>query len=185
MTEFDSIRDLKTMKHLWAPWRMDYILKGNKKKGCIFCYDKRRAKDRENLILHREKYAFVMMNRYPYNNGHLMVAPRRHCVHLESLNPIESNDLFELLKVSIRVLKDTLSPHGFNIGVNIGRVGGAGEEHIHFHIVPRWAGDTNFMPILGETKIVPEYLSTTYHKLRAAFIIHLNKKAGQKREGKE
>ncbi|MBM4305449.1 MAG: HIT domain-containing protein [Deltaproteobacteria bacterium] len=172
------------MKHLWAPWRMSYILKGNKRKECIFCLAKRTAKDRENLVLHRGKYAFVMMNRYPYNNGHLMIVPHRHCINLESLSPLESKDLFELLKISIQVLKTTLSPHGFNIGVNIGKIGGAGEKHVHFHVVPRWAGDTNFMPILGETKIVPEYLVNTYQKLRSAFTIHLKKKR-QKREEKE
>jgi ATP adenylyltransferase len=163
---------------------MGYILKGNKRKRCIFCFEKRAAKARENLVLHRGKYAFVMMNRYPYNNGHLMIAPHRHCINLESLSPPESKDLFELLKISMKVLKTTLSPHGFNIGVNIGKVGGAGEKHIHFHVVPRWTGDTNFMPILGETKVVPEYLVNTYQKLRSAFIIHLKKKR-QKREEKE
>jgi ATP adenylyltransferase len=125
------------------------------------------------------------MNRYPYNNGHLMIAPHRHCTNLEDLNPLESNDLFELIRVSLRVLKATLSPHGFNIGVNIGKVGGAGEEHIHFHIVPRWAGDTNFMPTVGETKVMPEYLANTYRKLRSAFITHLNKRTERKREEKE
>jgi len=164
---------------------MNYILKGIKKKGCVFCFGKGRIRERANLILYLGKHAFIMMNRYPYNNGHLMVAPRRHCTDLESLNTLESEDVFELIRVSIRVLKATLSPHGFNIGVNIGKVGGAGEEHIHVHIVPRWAGDTNFMPILGETKVVPEYLDQTYQKLRAAFINHLGKQTGQKREEKE
>jgi len=173
------------MKHLWAPWRMNYILKGNKKKGCVFCFGQRRTRDRANLILYRGTHAFIMMNRYPYNNGHLMIAPRRHCTDLESLNTLESDDVFELIRVSIRVLKATLSPHGFNIGINIGKVGGAGEEHIHVHIVPRWAGDTNFMPILGETKVVPEYLDHTYQKLRAAFTNLLGKRTGRKREEKE
>ncbi|MBS3917316.1 MAG: HIT domain-containing protein [Deltaproteobacteria bacterium] len=172
------------MKHLWAPWRMDYILR-RKEKGCIFCLHPRCDGDRDNLILYRGNHAFVMMNRYPYNNGHLMVVPRRHCIDLESLNHFESKELFELLSASIRVLKKSLSPEGFNIGVNIGKVGGAGEDHIHFHIVPRWPGDTNFMPILGETKIVPEYLSNTYQRLHSAFIEHLKKRPGQKGGGKK
>ena len=167
------------MKHLWAPWRMNYILK-RKEKDCIFCLKPSRERDRENLILYRGKHTFVMMNRYPYNNGHLMIVPHRHCIDLESLNPLESKELFELLRVSIGVLKISLSPQGFNIGVNIGKVGGAGEAHIHFHVVPRWAGDTNFMPILGETKIVPEYLSNTYQRLHSTFIDHLKKRTRQK-----
>lgn len=172
------------MKHLWAPWRMDYILKP-KEKRCIFCLRPNKKTDRDHLVLYRGKYAFVMINRFPYNNGHLMVAPLRHCVDLESLTSHESKELFELLQGSIRVLKNSLFPEGFNIGVNIGKVGGAGEEHLHFHIVPRWAGDTNFMPILGETKIVPEHLSNTYQKLHAAFLEHKQKKTGRKGGGKE
>jgi ATP adenylyltransferase len=163
---------------------MNYILK-RKKKECIFCLKPSRERDRDNLILYRGKHTFVMMNRYPYNNGHLMIVPHRHCTDLESLNHLESKELFELLKVSIRALKISLSPQGFNIGVNIGRVGGAGEAHVHFHIVPRWAGDTNFMPILGETKTVPEYLSNTYQRLHSAFIGHLKKSPRQKGGGKK
>lgn len=148
---------------------MEYILK-QKEKGCIFCLQTKRKDPQDSLVLYRGHHAFVMMNRYPYNNGHLMVVPHRHCIGLESLTRVESEELFELLKVSIRVLKKSLSPEGFNIGVNIGKFGGAGEDHLHFHIVPRWAGDTNFMPILGETKIIPECLSNTYQKLHSAFI---------------
>lgn len=167
------------MKYLWAPWRMDYILK-EKRKECIFCLRPKRERDREDLILYRGRQAFVMMNKYPYNNGHLMVVPHRHCTDLESLSNTETNELMHLLKVSIQVLKSSLFPHGFNIGLNVGKAGGAGEDHLHFHIVPRWSGDTNFMPILGETKIVPEYLANTYEKLHAAFVNHQKKKARQK-----
>ena len=181
---FDNIEEGETMRYLWAPWRMDYILK-DKGMGCLFCMKPKQGKDRENLILCRGKHAFVMMNRYPYNNGHLMVVPHRHCTDLEDLNPLESKELFDLLKVSIRLLKSSLSPHGFNIGVNIGKVGGAGEDHLHFHIVPRWAGDTNFMPVLGETKIVPEHLVNTYQRLRSAFIDHLKKRTRRKGGGKK
>lgn len=177
---FDPKSEGEAMKQLWAPWRMVYILK-KKKKGCVFCLQPNADADRDRLVLYRGKYTFVMINRFPYNNGHLMVAPLRHCCDLESLTLPESRELFELLKVSIRVLKSSLSPEGFNIGVNIGKVGGAGEEHIHFHIVPRWAGDTNFMPILSETKIVPEHLSNTYEKLYAAF--WEQRKKGTERKG--
>lgn len=172
------------MKHLWAPWRMEYILK-SKEKGCIFCLQTRPEGDRDHLVLYRGHHAFVMLNRYPYNNGHLMVAPHRHCIGLEALTPLESKELFELLKASTHVLKHSLSPGGFNIGVNIGKIGGAGEDHLHFHIVPRWAGDTNFMPILGETKIVPEYLSKTYQKLHSAFVDHMKTKKRRKGERKK
>jgi ATP adenylyltransferase len=167
------------MRYLWAPWRMDYIL-GEKERGCIFCVKPKRKKDKENLILYQGKYAFVMMNKFPYNNGHVMVVPKRHCCDLDELNDNELQELFYLMKVSTQVLKSSLHPHGFNIGMNIGKVGGAGEEHIHFHIVPRWIGDTNFMPILGETKIVPEYLEHTYQKLRSAYLVLFQKNRGQK-----
>jgi ATP adenylyltransferase len=121
-----------------------------------------------------------MMNKFPYNNGHLMIVPKRHSFGLEQLHPRELEDLFSLLRTSTLVLKKTLKPHGFNIGINIGVVGGAGEKHIHFHIVPRWAGDTNFMPVLGETKIIPEYLENTYQKLHSAFRDFLLPKKSQK-----
>jgi len=156
------------MKQLWAPWRMCYI-QGEKGKGCIFCQKPSERKDEENLIVCRRRQAFVVMNKFPYNNGHLMVVPKRHCVDLEELDAAESREVFRLLRASIRVLKDTFHPHGFNIGINLGRAGGAGEEHVHVHIVPRWNGDTNFMPVFGETKIIPEYLNETYPRLHAAF----------------
>ena len=123
---------------------------------------------------------FVIMNRYPYNNGHLMVVPRRHCLDLEQLDNTELKELFDLLKASVRVLKASFHPNGFNIGMNIGKMGGAGEDHLHLHIVPRWAGDTNFMPVIGETKIIPEYLERTYQKLHSAFADLLWKKRVQK-----
>lgn len=167
------------MKFLWSPWRMDYIL-GKKQRGCIFCKKPMEKKDRENLILYRGRYAFVMMNRFPYNNGHLMVVSKRHCLDLDQLNDKEFQELFFLLRASTQVLKTSLHPHGFNIGINMGRAGGAGEEHLHVHIVPRWTGDTNFMPVLGETKIVPEYLEKTYQKLHAAFMNLRRKKVGRK-----
>ena len=167
------------MRYLWAPWRMDYILE-KKQKGCIFCNTSKDKGDEKNLILWQSNDAFVIMNRFPYNNGHLMVVPRRHCTDLDQLSNEELQELFYLLKVSTQVLKKYLHPHGFNIGINIGKVAGAGEDHIHFHIVPRWRGDTNFMPVLSGTKIIPEYLEETYHKLSSAFRDLLRKKRGQK-----
>lgn len=154
---------------------MDYILR-EKKKGCFFCQKLKEKKDVKNLILYQGEYVFVIMNKYPYAHGHLMVAPKRHCLDLEKLNPNELREIFEFLRASVQMLKANFHPHGFNIGMNIGKVGGAGEKHLHLHIVPRWAGDTNFMPVIGKTKIVPEYLDKTYQKLCSTFIDFLGKK---------
>ncbi len=167
------------MKYLWAPWRMDYILE-EKKKGCIFCKKPMEKKDKENLILFQSDDAFVIMNKFPYNNGHLMVVPKRHCIDLDQLSDEEFQEISYLLRASTQVLKECLHPHGFNIGMNIGKVGGAGEEHVHFHIVPRWKGDINFMPVLSETKIIPEYLEKTYLKLHSAFKGLFQRKRGRK-----
>jgi ATP adenylyltransferase len=156
------------MKMLWAPWRMKYIREG-KDKGCFFCEKPKEKRDEKNLILHRENRTFVIMNKFPYNNGHLMIVPNRHCGDPDELDAQEFQELFQVMKVSLRVLKAALSPHGFNIGFNIGKAGGAGEEHLHLHVVPRWTGDTNFMPVLGETKVLPEYLNETYHHLCSLF----------------
>jgi len=158
---------------------MDYIL-GKKEKGCLFCQKPLERRDKENLILYQKKYGFVMMNKFPYNNGHVMVVPKRHCFELGELGDREVKELFHLLKSTTWVLKEILHPHGFNIGINIGKVGGAGEDHLHVHIVPRWAGDTNFMPILGETKIIPQYLEETYQKLHSAFQNFSKKRIGKK-----
>jgi ATP adenylyltransferase len=158
---------------------MDYIL-AKKEKGCLFCRKPKEKKDKENLILYRGKTAFIVMNRFPYNNGHLMVIPNRHCVDFDELNDEESQELCFLIRLSLRVLKEAFHPHGFNVGLNIGNAGGAGEPHLHLHVVPRWNGDTNFMPALGETKVIPEYLARTYEKLYPAF-----KGSGRKGEKRE
>jgi ATP adenylyltransferase len=162
---------------------MDYILR-KKKKGCFFCKNFKKKESRKNLILVQGESVFVVMNKYPYNNGHLMIAPKRHYVDLEQLEDHEFQELFHLLKTSIRVLKASLRPQGFNIGMNIGKVGGAGEEHLHIHLVPRWTGDTNFMPIIGETKIISEYLGETYQKLHSVLTDQKEKakKGGQDNE---
>lgn len=141
-----------------------------KGKGCFFCKDLKEKVQKKNLILYLGQYVFAVMNRYPYNSGHLMIAPKRHHLHLEDLNNDELKEFFELLKMSTRALKNALRPQGFNIGMNIGKAGGAGEDHVHLHVVPRWEGDTNFMPMIGETKVVPEYLEKTYQKLHHAFM---------------
>ena len=167
------------MDYLWAPWRMEYIL-GKKKRGCFLCKKLKEKKDKERLVLYQGQHVFVIMNKFPYTNGHLMVVPQRHCLNLEQLNTEELKELFELLKVSVRALKASLRPQGFNIGMNIGKMGGAGEDHLHLHIVPRWPGDTNFMPVLGETRVISEYLEETYEKLRSAFRDLLRKKGVQK-----
>ncbi len=158
----------KMMKFLWAPWRMDYILR-EKEEGCFFCKTPLEHRDRENLILYRGKSGFVVMNKFPYSNGHLLIVPYRHCITIEDLRGGEMKELFNLVKAGSRALREALHPHGLNIGVNVGKAGGAGEDHIHIHVVPRWVGDTNFMPVLGETKVIPQYLDETYRKLKAAF----------------
>ncbi len=153
------------MKVLWAPWRMTYIA-GDREQGCLLCSKLKGRDDRGNLILCRSSHSFVILNRFPYTNGHLMVVPNRHVASLDELNEGEMVALMALLKQSIIILKRALKPDGFNVGMNIGSVAGAGiEDHIHFHIVPRWNGDTNFMPVLVETKVMPEYLEKTYDRL--------------------
>ncbi len=153
------------MKVLWAPWRMTYIA-GDREQGCLLCSKLKGRDDRGNLILCRSSHSFVILNRFPYTSGHLMVAPNRHVASLDELNEGEMVALMALLKQSIIILKRALKPDGFNVGMNIGSAAGAGiEDHIHFHIVPRWNGDTNFMPVLVETKVMPEYLEKTYDRL--------------------
>jgi ATP adenylyltransferase len=148
---------------------MSYIL-GDKEKGCIFCKRAEDNRDEENLILLRGKTHFVIMNKYPYNNGHLMVVPYRHTADFEGLSTAESLEMMELMSKCISVLQKTMNPDGFNVGMNLGRIAGAGiDDHLHFHVVPRWAADTNFMPIIGETKVISEALSETWRKLRQAF----------------
>lgn len=156
------------MKNLWAPWRMEYIL-GAKKGGCFFCQSLREKNGSKNLILYRGEKCLVILNRFPYNNGHLMVAPFRHIGKLESLKEEELKEMFSLAQKLIPLLKETLNPQGFNLGINLGKVAGAGVRgHLHLHIVPRWEGDTNFMPVLSRTKVIPENLAETYRKLKEA-----------------
>jgi ATP adenylyltransferase len=157
------------MKTLWAPWRIEYIL-SEKPKECIFCEKPKELKDRDNLILYRGNLSFVIMNKYPYNNGHLMVVPYKHTDTLDGLTTEELHDLMEMTQFTTHNLKRAFSPEGFNIGINIGVVAGAGiEEHLHVHIVPRWGGDSNFMAIVGELRVIPEHILETYDKLYPFF----------------
>jgi ATP adenylyltransferase len=157
------------MKSIWAPWRMDYIL-GDKPETCIFCSKSGEKDSKANLILYRGKLSMVMINKYPYSYGHLLVAPGRHVSGLDDLEITEVNNLSLVLQKSVVILKEAFQPHGFNVGLNQGKVAGAGiEEHLHFHIIPRWSGDINFMPLLAETRVIPEHLDETYNKLVPLF----------------
>jgi len=157
------------MRQLWAPWRMKYI-QMEKPEGCILCELPGQDNDAANYILYRGVKNFIIMNSYPYNPGHLMVAPYRHVANLEELTDEELYEHFDLVRRSIRVLRQVFSPDGFNIGTNIGKAAGAGiEDHIHTHVVPRWQGDTNFMPVMADVRVVPEALAETYGKLKDKF----------------
>jgi ATP adenylyltransferase len=159
------------MQHLWAPWRNEFI-KGPTPEGCFFCAAAAAdpSQDADYLVLARRELALVILNRYPYNNGHMMVAPTAHLANLEELPPATANEVMALSQRALRVLRQVLSPHGFNLGINGGKVAGAGvADHVHQHVVPRWDGDTNFMPILADTKILNESLTTSYQELRAGF----------------
>jgi ATP adenylyltransferase len=157
------------MKYIWAPWRIQYI-RGEKPAGCFLCTKPMEDKDKANYILYRGKKNFIMLNSFPYNPGHLLVAPYRHTGNLEELTAAERNEHFELVSRSIQVLKEVLNPGGFNIGANLGRVAGAGiEDHFHSHIVPRWNGDTNFIPVLADVRVIPQALAETYDALRGKF----------------
>ncbi len=154
------------MDHIWAPWRMDFIL-GDKPSGCILCMRPLENDDRANLILFRSQLNFIILNKYPYNPGHIMVAPYRHIPDLADMTPEEMVEHFELVRKITIVLRQAFSPAAFNIGLNIGKVAGAGiGDHIHSHIVPRWSGDTNFMPVVADTRVLPESLLSTYDKLK-------------------
>jgi ATP adenylyltransferase len=156
------------MEELWAPWRIDYIL-SKKPEGCIFCDKPAEKKDEENLILFRGRHCFVMLNAFPYNNGHMMVVPYRHTASLSGWEAEEQQEMMQLAGMCVDLLKRTMRPDGFNLGINMGLVGGAGiADHLHLHIVPRWNGDTNFMPVLSDTRVISEGLAATYGKLKAA-----------------
>ena len=159
-------------EQLWAPWRLQYIESADKAEGCIFCTFPARdsADDRETLILHRGEHAFIILNAFPYSNGHLMIVPYRHTANMEDLDDETLLEVMRLTRLGISLLKRAFNPDGFNLGVNMGKVAGAGiAEHLHWHIVPRWNGDTNFMPVLADVKVIPESLENVYDRLKAAF----------------
>jgi ATP adenylyltransferase len=161
------------MKRIWAPWRMKYITGESAKpdKGCIFCLKPKQKNDGGNHILQRGKKAFVMMNLFPYTNGHLMIAPYRHVGDFKKLTGAELLEMMKLAQQCQKAMERCMRPEGFNLGFNLGRTAGAGiEDHIHLHLVPRWNGDTNFMPVLSDTKVISEGLEETYDKLLVALI---------------
>jgi ATP adenylyltransferase len=157
------------MKYIWAPWRIPYI-KGKKPPGCFLCTNAAENRDRENHVLYRGKKNYIMLNKYPYNPGHLLVVPYRHTGSIEDLTAAERNEHFELVSRGVSVLKEELKPAGINFGANLGKVAGAGvEDHFHTHIVPRWNGDTNFIPVLADIRVVPQALADTYDALCGKF----------------
>lgn len=156
------------MKQLWAPWRSEYVKSGDTLE-CIFCAARTKSPE-ESLVLFNGAVSIVMLNKFPYNSAHLMIAPVRHVANVEELTPEEALDFFRLLRHSVTVLKKELNPAGFNIGMNVGRAAGAGiEAHLHTHVVPRWNGDMNFMPVLSDTKVIPEHLLSTLSRLLPYF----------------
>ncbi len=158
------------MEHLWAPWRMAYIAPETPQpQGCIFCTQPAENRDAEHHILYRGEHCFMMLNLYPYNNGHLMIAPYQHVGTIEGLPPETLTELMTQAQLALKALRAAMKPDGFNMGINQGKVAGAGfADHMHLHIVPRWNGDTNFMPVVADTKVMPEHLDVVYQKLKEA-----------------
>jgi len=158
--------------HLWAPWRMGYVT-AEGSRDCIFCEKPQGGDDEANRILHRGDLVFIMLNMFPYNSGHLLVAPFRHVSNPLELDPQESSELLYNIRIAIETLNAALKPEGFNIGLNIGKVAGAGfADHLHVHVVPRWTGDTNFMAVAANTRVVPESLADSYRRLKRALAQH-------------
>ena len=154
------------MDKLWAPWRITYLKKAGKEKGCLFCRAAEHHNTKKNFVFLKSRLTLAMLNIYPYNNGHAMVAPLRHVKALDGLNPDELSDIFECVKKARRILKRVLKPHGFNIGINEGRAAGAGiADHLHIHLVPRWKGDVNFMSVVSDTKVISQSLEALFKKL--------------------
>jgi ATP adenylyltransferase len=154
------------VKTVWAPWRIEYIT-SEKEEGCIFCLA---LTEKDDLTLYKGASTMVMMNKYPYINGHLLVAPRRHISGLDQLSTAEMGALLKTVEQSIGILKKVMNPDGFNVGLNLGKVAGAGvEEHLHFHIVPRWFGDTNALTVFADVRVIPEHIQSTYNNLKPDF----------------
>ena len=157
------------MERLWTPWRLAYVTEASTPApGCIFC--DALARDHEPLVVHRGRRTFVILNKFPYNNGHLMVVPHRHAARLAELEPDELTELAMLTQLAEQVISDVYRPHGLNMGLNLGRAAGAGVlDHLHMHVVPRWSGDTNFMAVVADTRVLPEELPVTATRIQAAF----------------
>ena len=157
---------------LWAPWRMEFI-QADKPTGCIFCTfpsEQGEEADRRNLIVHRTARSFTILNRFPYNNGHVLIVPRAHVARLEDLAAEDFGDLQDELRLAVRVIRSVYAPEGLNVGMNLGKVAGAGiADHLHWHVVPRWGGDTNFMPVLSDTKVMVEHLASSWTRIRDGF----------------
>jgi ATP adenylyltransferase len=157
------------MERLWAPWRLEYVQSADELEGCIFC-SAAEGDDEEHLVVHRGERAFVLLNKFPYSAGHLLVAPYRHVPDFGGLEDAEAVELHRLAAAGLDGLRAVYKPEGFNLGWNLGRIAGAGiPDHVHLHVVPRWGGDTNFMPVLGDVKVIPEHLSVTRERLAAAW----------------
>jgi ATP adenylyltransferase len=156
------------LDRLWSPWRLEYVT-GSKPTGCVFC-DAPRPPHPDSLIVYERKHAYVILNLYPYNNGHVMVVPYRHVPSIAALTPEELHEMADLVALSERALLTAYEPHGINVGVNLGKPAGAGvEQHVHIHLVPRWNGDTNFMTVVGETRVLPEDLPSSAARLKPIF----------------
>ena len=155
---------------LWAPWRLEYVSSASEQTGCVFCRAVAAPDDADSLVVHRGETAFVMLNRFPYSSGHLMVAPIRHVGNLGELSAQEAAEIHSLSARALEVLAALFQPDGFNIGWNLGRSAGAGVvDHVHEHVVPRWQGDTNFMPVLADVRVIPEHLQATHARVEAAW----------------
>lgn len=154
------------MKTMWAPWRIEYVT-GQKEKGCVFC---KALDEQDDLTLYKGRTVMVLMNKFPYSNGHLLVAPIRHISGLDALENQEMAPLLTLIEQSVAIIRERMSPDGFNVGLNLGKVAGAGvEEHLHFHIVPRWYGDVNALTVFGDVRVIPEHIRSTYANLKPGF----------------
>jgi ATP adenylyltransferase len=169
------------MDHLWTPWRMTYLTQGSAGDGdCVFCAKVKSADDAANHVLYRGQTCFVTLNLFPYNNGHLMVVPYRHIPALDALEDDELADLMRVTQQAMRVLRAAFNPQGFNIGINQGQVAGAGiAAHLHQHIVPRWGGDTNFTSVIGETRVIPEWIDQTYLRLSEVWLAQFPPQPGE------
>ena len=164
----DSLLQLAgNMNYLWSPWRMEYITSPKSDEGCIFCIALKQVDGPDNLVVFRGPKAFVLLNRFPYTSGHLMIVPYEHKPSLELLEAGSRTDIMDLSARAIQVLQEIYSPQGFNLGMNIGSAAGAGiSEHVHLHVVPRWVGDTNFMSSVSQTRVLPELLEETYRRVK-------------------